>query len=44
MTYLINIQNLQLDEQNYRCEIDMLILNDDNDYRKGIGKNKRLCM
>ncbi len=42
MRNLINIQTLQLDEQNYRCEIDMLINNID-DCRKGIGKNRRLC-
>jgi len=39
MRNLSNIQSLQLDEQNYRCEIDMLI----NDCGKGIGKNRRLC-
>jgi len=39
MTNLSNIQSLQLDEQNYRCEINMLI----DDCEKGIGKNRRLC-
>jgi len=38
MRNLIDIQNLQLNEQSYRCEINMLI-----DDCKGTGKNSRLC-
>jgi hypothetical protein len=42
MTNLSNIQNLQLDNQIMLNEQDYCEINLINDYRKGIGKNRRL--